>query len=173
MHPLIQLLLGGTVLVAAVYDLKFRRIPNSLTIPALAGGLALNAFLGGLHGLLWAAAGLALGGTAYLALYWLRAMGAGDVKLMAAAGSIIGPQHWVTLFIWSALAGGVVAIVTILRGGLARRSGRNVVRILGELLRLRAPHRADPSLDIRHESSATTPHGVAIAIGAFLLLATS
>ncbi len=173
MHSLIQLLLAATVLTAAACDLRWRRIPNWLTAPAIVGGLAANLALGGLHGALWGGVGMLLGGGVYLVFYWLRAMGAGDVKLMAAAGSQIGPDRWLELFFWSALAGGVVALITLLQRGRGFRAMRNLGRIVGQLIRFQPPHRADPTLDVRHAEAATSPHGVAIAIGALILLVRS
>ena len=53
----------------------------------------------------------------YLLLYSLRAMGAGDVKLMAAVGAMVGPGHWLLIFMASAVAGGVLALLCVLWKG--------------------------------------------------------
>ena len=54
----------------------------------------------------------------------IGATGAGDVKLFAAAGALIGPAHILTAFIYTALAGGVLAIVISLRAAPAAADGR-------------------------------------------------
>ena len=77
---------------AAVSDVKERRIPNLLTYPALVAGLLLQGALHGWKGLLLGAGGGLLFGGVFLLFYLVRAMGAGDVKLAAAIGSIVGPS---------------------------------------------------------------------------------
>ena len=106
----VEILVLVVVLAAAATDIHRRRIPNWLTLSGVCAGLALNTFLSGWRGLGTSVAGLLLGFGAYLLLYALRAMGAGDVKLMAALGAIIGPENWVAVFLASAVAGGVLVI---------------------------------------------------------------
>src|SRR5262245_65341671 len=91
----VEAVLLALVLGAAVYDARYRRIPNWLTASGVLIVFAMNAFIGrpydgvgqGLPGFLFALKGFGLGFGLYLFLYVLRAMGAGDVKLMAAVGS--------------------------------------------------------------------------------------
>src|SRR5438067_2208881 len=98
--PGVEAVLLALVLGAAVYDARYRKIPNWLTVTGVLVGLSLNAFQYGAvgsqvirpswFGLLFGLKGLAMGFFIYLFLYVLRAMGAGDVKLMAAVGSMVG-----------------------------------------------------------------------------------
>ena len=106
----------------------------------------------------------------YLIFYALRAMGAGDVKLMGAIGAIVGPINWFSIFILTSIIGGVLAVFLLLfRGGL-KRALVNVYVIMTELAQGRAPHGADPSLDVRSQSAVTLPHGITIALGTCLFL---
>src|SRR5690242_16485700 len=90
-----QILLLILVLCAAFTDARTRRIPNWLTVSGVLAGVALNTFMyGGLPGLWFSLKGLAVGFGVYLLLHLVRAMGAGDVKLMAAVGSIAGAADW-------------------------------------------------------------------------------
>jgi prepilin peptidase CpaA len=96
--------------VATVADLRTRRIPNELT--ATLAGIGVGLAAAGVSGLsLWASA---LGFGAGLALmmpgHVLGATGAGDVKLMAAFGAIVGPG-----LVFTALAGGVLAVIVATR----------------------------------------------------------
>src|SRR5258708_213689 len=92
--PGAEALLLAIVLGAAVYDVRYRRIPNWLTVAGVLAGLLLNSFLYqgtspavfGFPGLFFALKGLFVAFGVYVFLYALRAMGAGDVKLMAAVG---------------------------------------------------------------------------------------
>src|SRR4051812_12918709 len=98
--PGVQAMLLLLVLGAAVFDARYRRIPNWLTLAGVLLGLALNTWLYGVFptkqvqgtwgGLVFAAEGLGFAFAVYLFLYALRAMGAGDVKLMAAVGAMTG-----------------------------------------------------------------------------------
>ena len=75
---------------AAITDVKARRIPNRLTYSAMVAGLLLQGILHGWNGLLLSVGGGLLFGGVFLLFYLVRAMGAGDVKLAAALGSIVG-----------------------------------------------------------------------------------
>ena len=100
----------------------------------------------------------------------LRAMGGGDVKLMAAAGAIIGPGEWFTLFIFASVAGGADSSRHV---ACAKRIGRGILEDdahFKELAHFRAPYKSQPDLDISSPQALTMPHGVAIAVGAVLLL---
>src|SRR5580692_4136504 len=94
-----QILLGMLTLVAAVFDIRYRRIPNWLVLSGMVAGLAWGLYSSGWSGLGHAAAGLGLGFAMYFPLYLLRARGAGDVKLLAAVGAISGPVNclWIAL----------------------------------------------------------------------------
>ncbi len=104
--PLIfQIVLIAVVAMAAIYDIRFRRIPNWLVLAGLVIGIGLNTFLFEWAGLLFALKGFAFAFVIYFPLYLLRGMGAGDVKLMAAIGSIVGWRNWLGIFIITAVVG--------------------------------------------------------------------
>ena len=98
------------MLVATIVDLRTRRIPNQLTAAMAVIGLGLAGT--GLSGITLGAAlvGLVLGFAVMLPGHLLGATGAGDVKLMAAAGALLGPALVLSAFIFAAIAGGVLAV---------------------------------------------------------------
>jgi prepilin peptidase CpaA len=103
----------------AVIDLRVRRVPNALTIPLAMAGVALAAAGLGRIGVSAAIAGWAAGLALMLPGYLLGATGAGDVKLMAAVGALLGPEGALWAFLYTAIAGGATAlIVAALRGRL-------------------------------------------------------
>jgi prepilin peptidase CpaA len=166
----VTLTLELLVAVAALYDVLTRRIPNWLTLSGVIAGFAINFMLHRMDGLRDSLLGLALAFTVYFALFAVRAMGGGDVKLMAAVGAFVGWKSWASIFVITAILGGAVALVSLAtRGGLTRALD-NVGKILGSLTRLRQPHLEHPELDVAHPSARTLPHGAVIAAGTLLYI---
>jgi prepilin peptidase CpaA len=168
----LQVVLVLIVVTAGIYDLRYRRIPNWLVLIGLVLGLGLNTFLFELEGLTRAALGMGLALAIYFPLYLLRAMGAGDAKLMAAVGSIVGWGNWIVLFVATAILGGVLAVIVLLFAGRIRKTFWNMGWILNEIIHFRAPYRSSEELDVTSARAMRMPHGVAIALGsmAFLLV---
>jgi len=105
-------LLTYALLLAAVgYDLRSRRIPNYLTLPAMALGLVVSLAQGGFSGAADSALGLLLGGALLLPLFALGKFGGGDVKLLAAVGALRGASFVWRATLLGAASGGVLAVV--------------------------------------------------------------
>lgn len=113
-QPFLQLILASVLLVAGVTDLCSSKIPNWLTLSAMAGGLLSHSLLNGLSGLLFSAKGLGVGFALFILLYVMGGMGAGDVKLLAAVGSFIGAEAVLTAGIVAMLLGGVYAMAMMI-----------------------------------------------------------
>jgi prepilin peptidase CpaA len=98
-----------TVLLATAMctDIRSSRIPNWLTFSAMGFACVVHAWFGGVQGAAFSLSGLGAGLGLFIILYVSGSIGAGDVKLMAAVGAIIGP--------YGALISGVLAILV---GGL-------------------------------------------------------
>jgi prepilin peptidase CpaA len=116
--------------MAAVTDLSSRRIPNLLTFGSAALALAYHAVDGGAWGFALACAGWLVGAACFFPFFALGGMGAGDVKLVAALGAWLGPLGAVQLAIAAALAGGLVAIVVMLRARYVGSALRNLRLLL-------------------------------------------
>jgi prepilin peptidase CpaA len=145
-------------LIATVVDVRTRRIPNTLTATMAAVGVGLAAT--GVSGLsLWASLfGLVVGLSLMMPGHLLGATGAGDVKLMAAVGAIVGPALVVSAFLFSAVAGGVLAVVIALRR-------QRLTATLAGAGRLIAAPAAAPQ-EIRSATAANRfAYGPAIAVG--------
>ena len=102
------------LIAAAVNDLRFQKIPNLLTYPAMAVALGCHVVMNGLDGLLFSAGGLALGIAVLILPYLMGGMGAGDAKLMGAVGAILGAKGVFIAFLFTAITGGVYALILIL-----------------------------------------------------------
>lgn len=156
--------LAGLLAAAVARDVAVQRIPNAVVACGALAGLALSMLPGG-TGLGSAAAGLAAGLLAFLPLYILGGMGAGDVKLMAAVGAFTGWPGVMGAVLFTLLAGGALSLGTALwlrklKGVLCNvRTGftLSVGRVVGQRQLPRAtdfpltPHRV--------------PYAVAIATG--------
>lgn len=175
------LLLAAMLAWAVASDVRSRRIPNQLVLAGLLAGLALQATVTpgaglfdvpfGALGFLKGAAGMALGLLLLLPMYALGAMGAGDVKLMAAIGTFLGPLDTLGAGLSSVLAGGVLALlVALFQGSLRKVAGNVKVMVLGSVLRGMAGGSA--RVDAPVSATGQLPYAVAIATGtvAYLLL---
>ena len=109
----------------------------------------------------------------YFVLYALRAMGAGDVKLMAAVGAMVGWEHWFGIFIFTAIIGGIMALILVVAANGSRRPSWNVGFILSEMKSGRPAYLAKEELDVKNPKALGLPHGAVIAVGTLFFLALS
>ncbi len=173
MPTALKALLLVVVVVAAIYDLRFRRIPNWLNLTGVVLGIAINTILFAGHGLTAAVLGIGCSMAVYVPLYLIRGMGAGDVKLMAAVGAIAGPWNWFGIFVATALLGGVVSLLFVALKRRLHETCWNVALIVHELYHLRLPSKSNARLDVRNPQALGMPHGTLIAIGAAVFLLVS
>jgi prepilin peptidase CpaA len=172
----IEFVLLLAVLIATVTDLRWRRIPNWLTVSTLLLGFALNALVtypSPLDGVWLAAKGFALAFGLNLVMYVLHMTGAGDVKLLAAIGAMVGISDFLGIFLLTALLGGVLAVVLMLLKGRVRQTLWNVGFLVGELMRWRSPHLTREQLDVGSAKAFRLPGAVRICLGvvSFLVMA--
>ena len=118
-------------LIACVFDVRTRRIPNALTLSAAAAGLLYHAAMSGIEGVQLAAAGWLLGLLLLLPYFALGGMGGGDVKLVAALGAWLGPWETFWLAMYAGICGGVLGLIVALTHGYVRRAFTNVRHMLG------------------------------------------
>jgi prepilin peptidase CpaA len=168
--PAIAALLLALVIGAAAYDIPYRRIPNWITAAGVLVGLASNAFLYGWAGVQTSLAGLAVGFGAYFILYAMRAIGAGDVKLMAAIGAMVGWQDWVGIFIATAILGGFASVALMAKRGRVKQTLWNVGFVLAEMKSGRAAYLSNEELDVRSGKAVGLPHAAVIAAGTLVFL---
>jgi prepilin peptidase CpaA len=162
------------LLAAAMFDLMYRRIPNWITVTGVVLGIAMNTVIGPPEGgLVFSLVGLLVAFGVYVALYALHAMGAGDVKLMAAVGALVGWQRWFGIFFVTALIGGVMAVILVVARGRIKKTWFNVSFILSEMKSGRPAYLANEELDVKNKKALGLPHGAVIAVSTLFYLALS
>jgi len=150
-------------------DAKLRRLPNALTLGGLAVGLCAQAGFRGVHGL---TDGLCAAGIAVLFLlipFLIRAAGAGDLKMLAAASTFFGVRLMPLLLMAVSLSGIVVLIGLVFANRTARARLTHLFRsVFDWRYDRKAGAAALPSKDDEH---MRVPFGIAIAMGSWLTLA--
>ena len=155
--------LAGAVLLAfcaGFTDLRWRRIPNWLTVPALLVGIAANSAFNGFSGLKTSLLGVLVGLALLLPFVLLRSLGAGDWKLAGALGAFTGPGLLMNLLLGSVFVAGVMAMALVIYKRRTRQTIRNIGHILVSLVTFRLPG-SQVSLD--NPDSLKVPYGVALA----------
>ena len=99
---------------ACICDLKTYRIPNVLCGLGCLTGCFWNTVLGGINGLGFALAGMLIPPVILFVLYRSGVLGAGDVKLFAAVGSVVGTGI-LKVIIWSFAAFACWGLVVVCR----------------------------------------------------------
>ncbi len=160
----VALMFVPLAIIAAYMDVRYRRIPNKIVLTALLGGLALNTFFGGWHGLTLSLAGGALAFALMFTFHVFGTMGAGDVKLFAAFGAILSSSLVLPAFLVVALTGGVLAVFKMVYAGRARATMFRVFQFFYGLL----PGQTVPRFELPDDPSYTLPYGVAICSGSFI-----
>ncbi len=145
-------------LAATVDDLTRRHIANWIPAAAFAGGLGWQVGRAGWQGLLTAFGGAALGFCVFLVFYLMGGMGAGDIKLMAGFGALLGAQLLVEAALWAAGIGGLLAVGAIAWQAVAKKlrtpSGTSGVALT----------------PAERERRASIPYAPAITLGVWLAL---
>jgi len=158
------LVLGGVLLAAAVTDIRYGKVYNSLTYPAAIAGVLYHALSPVGLGLTAAAAGAAAGGGVLFLFYVYRIVNGGDVKLMAAVGAWCGtPMIWDCL-VAACFAGAALSVLRLVA------SGRFLVGL--RAIGLSMASAFVPGLKAHvHPSGVSVPFAVAISIGTASVIA--
>jgi len=160
-----SLLLLVLVGLACYFDVKQRRVPNLLTFPAMALGLAANGAFGGLKGLGLASLGIVAGFAILFVPFALNWVKGGDVKFAAAIGAVKGWPFVGWALVFGVIWGGFLALLFLLRRRMLRYAARKAVGfVLAAILLRETKFVANPR-------GGYLPYGVAIALGAMTSLA--
>jgi len=121
-------------ILIAYMDVRYRRIPNKLVLITLVGGLTLNT------------------------------MGAGDVKLFAAIGAIVGSSLVLKTFLIVAVVGGILAAGKMIYTRRVSTTMFGVLQFFYGLL----PGQRVPRFEVPADQSYTLPYAVPICFGSLI-----
>jgi prepilin peptidase CpaA len=151
---------------AGCMDWRTRRIPNWLTVPALFAGVALHSWIGGWRGAATALEGAGLALVILLPLVLMRALGAGDWKLMGAVGAILGPWMFLFVLLASIFVSGLMAMVLMVQTKRVKTTLRNLAVLVQGFLTFGL--RVHPEISLDNPGLLKLPFGVAAAIGTLI-----
>ena len=160
-----QMIWALTILLtalAAFVDFRSRKIPNWLTVPAFVAGLTLRTVLFGWPGAKSALEGTGLALLVLLPVVLMRALGAGDWKLMGAVGAFLGPLMFLFVLLGSILVSGIMAIVEMARTRRVRETFHNLYVLVQGFFTFGL--RANPKISLDNPELLKLPFGVAVAI---------
>lgn len=158
------LLLVPLAAVVIYYDVRYRRIPNTLVLATLLAGLAINTSFGGMQGTISSAQGFALAFIPMFLMHIFGAMGAGDVKLFGAVGAVLGVGLVPLTFVVVVMLGAALAVYSMLRAGTVFSTLQGVLRIFVGIL----PGWEMPRFEMPPDRRHTIPYGVAIMLGSVI-----
>jgi prepilin peptidase CpaA len=157
------------MLSAGWLDLRSRRIPNWLTVSGFFVGIGVNVWRLGWHGGLFSIEGAALGLALLLPLVLLRALGAGDWKLMGAAGAFVGPIMLLFVLLASFMIAAFMGTIRMMKDHQAMATLRNVRDLVRGFVSFGLrPH---PVISLDNPELPKLPFGVAAAIGTIVCYA--
>jgi prepilin peptidase CpaA len=170
---LLIICVGLFAAIAALWDWRTNRLPNSLTVTAFLAALVFHIVVGAVEGgwrgvgegLFTALAGFATGFGILFVLWLIGGGGGGDVKLMGALGAWLGPERTLWVFLISA---GLVMFGSV--GVLAWQASRNGVG----RTRARYFNRLPVTIDgktVQGPRRRVLPYGIPVALATWCVLA--
>ena len=153
------------LLPAAVFDYRYHKIPNMISLSGWIIGPVLYMVSDALPGVLSSVYGFLLIFAFTIPLYVIQWMGAGDVKLMSGVGAIVGIEYAPAVFLGIVTTGAVMGVVMLLYKKLFKDSFQRYAGMLGVSLVLKRPTYLVPN---ELENKVIMPYAIPIAVGTFL-----
>jgi prepilin peptidase CpaA len=152
-----------TVILASMSDIRSQKIPNYLTFPVMVAAFFHYSMTRGIDGAVFSMLGLFSGIALLLLPYLMGGLGAADVKLMGAVGSVVGVKGVVIATLFTALAGGVYALGLLI---INRAYAKDLfVRVNSALRTYAVTGRFLHASSGGHIEKPRLRYGVAIAVG--------
>jgi prepilin peptidase CpaA len=173
-HDLLRLApLLALLFVAAIGDLRDRRIPNWLNFLLIVSGIAQSCFASRVVGPGMSVLGIFIGAAIPFVLFAIGALGAGDVKLLAGVGAWLGPWAALAVFMVAAVVGMVIVLVQAAAQGRLQLLFKNSALVAMNLLYVRevgVEHASQTGRSAR-SIDRPLPYAVPVLIAALIVLA--
>ena len=157
-----------TLIVAAVIDGLQLKVPNWITFPMIIGGWVYSFLAAGWPGLGYSLLATAVGLALLMPAYAIGGMGAGDVKLLAGVGAWVGSLVTFYAFCYSAILGGVIAVLMVLYRKAWGKHQKQFAHIVNEIVTIRDPNQLAVIAADRKKTMMLLPYGIPIAMGTIL-----
>lgn len=157
---------SATLVVAAVIDGMYLKVPNKITYPLIVSGWFYSALIGGWAGLGWSLLATLFGLALLFGLHLIGGMGAGDVKLLAGIAAFVHIEHTWYIFIATTIVGAIMATIQIAVSGQWMKHYLQAQEILREIVTVRD---ADKLYEISQERKSRMrllPYGIPMTIAA-------
>lgn len=147
--------------LAGWLDWRTRRIPNWLTVSGIFFGVSLRTIIAGWPGAKASLEGAGLALLLLLPFVLLRALGAGDWKLMAAVGAFLGPVLFLFVLVGSMFAAGLMAFVEAVKAKQLKTTLHNMLILVRGFVVF--GFRANQEITLDNPKLLKVPFGVAVA----------
>ncbi|MEZ6134113.1 MAG: A24 family peptidase [Pirellulaceae bacterium] len=157
---------SAILVVAAVIDGMYLKVPNNITYPLILAGWLYSAAVGGWAGLGWSLAATFFGLALLFGLHLIGGMGAGDVKLLAGIAAFVHIEHTWYIFIATTIVGAIMALIQIGVSGDWRKHWFQAQALLQEIYTVR---NADKLYEISQERKPRMrllPYGIPMTVAA-------
>lgn len=164
--PWVMRAVSVTLVVAAVIDGMYLKVPNKITYPLIVAGWIFSLAVGGLSGLAVSLIATFVGFACLFFLHLIGGMGAGDVKLLAGIAAFVGIEHTLWIFAATTIVGGIMAVLQVAWSGNWSKHFKQATAIVSEVATVRD---ADKLFDIAQERKSRMlllPYGIPMTIAA-------
>ncbi|MBN2561497.1 MAG: prepilin peptidase [Phycisphaerae bacterium] len=168
-HVMLAVIVPGMIF-ACWSDFRRHRVPNWLNAGIAVAGLGTRAAYEGWSGLGAGGLGMLVGFGVLVLLWAMHAMGAGDVKFMAALGSWLGPQLTFSAVIVGGLAGGLIAAGLIVYRRCWFEASANVGVLLTKVGTIKTAFSEFGSAKSLSQATGVLPYAIPLSIGTGIVL---
>jgi prepilin peptidase CpaA len=155
-----------TLVVAAVIDGLYLKVPNKITYPLIIAGWIYSFAIGGFFGLGMSLLATFVGFACLFFLHLIGGMGAGDVKLLAGIAAFVGIQHTLWIFAFTTIVGGVIALCQIAWSGNWMKHFTQGQALLDEIKTVRNADKLYEMAQARKSKMLLLPYGIPMTIAA-------
>ena len=168
MAKTLWILAAAFALTAGITDLRYRKIPNWLTYPAIPIAILLHWRIAGGHAALLSLGGAAVGLCILLPFVLLGGLGGGDWKLVGGLGAFFEVRRLVPVLLLTLMINGIMALALVLWKKRVGQTFRNLGRMMAAIFKFHLP---GPELNIDNTEAQKVPFGIAAAIATLLYVA--